>query len=553
MKKGIYLILYITVAVLWGCAADGSNKGEAEKQHVAQPSDTLYTEQKAMAVYDYQPERALQIIDSAEAVGNLSAFMADLMRMKIFGQTYKGDLADSLVAVRADVPQKRGMRYESVIYIGERLLENDTAKASLALQEDVLEMMLNAARQLGQADQAISLARQLVDVCHQQGAETEALRNEAEIGALLCAQGLKKQGFAKLDSVLVLLDGQRRFNELDALIIASKRKMDVLAGEGRYLETLPLAKRIIDRLDDYELHPKAYHDGTYREPQDAADRTDYIQFYRSQAQGRMTAAYALLGQQQSMEEVYQQIERTVREAVGREHIARYQVLEQQSELERKRAELKQQQTYTLFGGIIAVLAVAFAVYFWRQKRIVAEKNRVLVRQIDETMKYKRLYEKASPSPSKGGNVYIAERRENERTSSNQTSPPLEGLDEAFRGEAEELFLQISSMIEREQLFLNPNCDRQMLVDRLQISKERIGAAFSRGSSHPSLSAYINNLRLDHAYNLLISLPSLDFEQVALRSGFSSRKYFGDRFKLRYGMTLTEFAASRASLGADQSG
>lgn len=78
------------------------------------------------------------------------------------------------------------------------------------------------------------------------------------------------------------------------------------------------------------------------------------------------------------------------------------------------------------------------------------------------------------------------------------------------------------------------------------------AAFSRGSSHSSLSAYINNLRLDHAYNLLISQPSLDFEQVALRSGFSSRKYFSDRFKLRYGMTLTEFVASRASLGADQS-
>ena len=93
----------------------------------------------------------------------------------------------------------------------------------------------------------------------------------------------------------------------------------------------------------------------------------------------------------------------------------------------------------------------------------------------------------------------------------------------------------------------------MLVERFHISKERIGAAFSRGSSHPSLSAYINNLRLDYAYNLLISQPSLDFEQVALRSGFSSRKYFGDRFKLRYGMTLTEFAASRASLGTEQSG
>ena len=108
----------------------------------------------------------------------------------------------------------------------------------------------------------------------------------------------------------------------------------------------------------------------------------------------------------------------------------------------------------------------------------------------------------------------------------------------------DLFAQIHDTIVREQLYLNPACDRQMLIDRFGLSKERIGAAFAKGSSHPSLSAYINDLRLEHAYKLLLDQPGLDLGQVAQQSGFSSRKYFGDRFKTRYGMTPSEFRAAR---------
>ena len=43
----------------------------------ALPTDTGYTQQAAMAVYGYQPERALRIIDSAVIVGNFSEVRAD--------------------------------------------------------------------------------------------------------------------------------------------------------------------------------------------------------------------------------------------------------------------------------------------------------------------------------------------------------------------------------------------------------------------------------------------------------------------------------------------
>jgi AraC-like DNA-binding protein len=43
---------------------------------------------------------------------------------------------------------------------------------------------------------------------------------------------------------------------------------------------------------------------------------------------------------------------------------------------------------------------------------------------------------------------------------------------------------------------------------------------------------------------MLDQPGLDLGQVAQQSGFSSRKYFGDRFKSRYGMTPSEFRAAR---------
>ena len=492
----------MAVAVLLGCTA-GNRK--TTEHHEVQLTDSLYTEQKAMTVYDYQPERALQIIDSAEVVGNLSAFRADRIRMRIFGQTQKGDLADSLVAVRADVPLKHNMRYESVIYIGERLLESDSAKTSLAQQENVLEMMLNAARQLGQTEQAIMFARQLVDVCHQQGAETEALRNEAEIGALLCAQGQKEQGFSKLDSVLALLDGQRKFNELDALIIASKRKMDVLAGEGRYLETLPLAQRIIDRLDDYELHPEAYHDGTYREPQDAADRTDYIQFYRSQAQGRMTAAYALLGQQQSLEEVYQQIEHTVRDATAREHLSRYHALEQ--EMLRNEAESRSRlMTLVSVVSVSALLIVlAFASFVMFQRRSIMRKNRALTQFIAQQQAA------LQPLPSR---------------------PDL----------SSEQLHQIEERIRTERLYQNPNLGRDDICQTFNIRRDVLNQLINEHSEATSVSTLINSIRLQEACRLLTADPNMTVNAIAEQVGLTPRN-LRRLFQDQYGITPTEYRRS----------
>ena len=124
--KGNWLF-FLLLTLLLACCTSSTDQGKA-KGHVSQPSDTLYTLEAAMDVYASQPERALQIIDSAEIVGNLSDFGADMLRAKVYAGTWEEIACDS------------------AILIGERLLLHDSVKANPDMQENVLEILLNASR-----------------------------------------------------------------------------------------------------------------------------------------------------------------------------------------------------------------------------------------------------------------------------------------------------------------------------------------------------------------------------------------------------------------------
>ena len=541
MAAGSCVTMTITAWLMVGCTADGTGKVDVEKQRKAQPMDTMYTEQKAMAVYAYQPERALQIIDSAEVVGNLSQPRADFLRMRIYSQTQKGEVMDSLLG---------GSRFEATRAIGERLLQNNAVKTDLGMQQNVLEALFCTARQQRDKENGLRWARQLVDVCHRQGAETEALRNEAEIGTILCFMGQKERGFAKLDSVIAILQpppltplpqgdqlrkslegrgtpaelmmqteaeatprplrggvggGVHRFNELDALIIASKRKMDVLANEDRYLETLPLAQRIIDRLDDYELHPEAYHDGTYREPIDSTDRADYIQFYRSQAQGRMTAAYAVLGQQQSMGEVYELIERTVREATAREHLSRYHALEQDA-LRRESESRSRLMTLVAVISVSALLIVlAFVGFVMFQRHSIVRKNRALTHLIEKQQAT------LQPRPTKAD------------LSSEQLR-------------------QIEERIRTERLYQNPNLGRDDICQMFNIRRDVLNQLINEHSDAGSVSTLINSIRLQEVCRLLGTDPKMTVNAIAEQVGLTPRN-LRRLFQDQYGITPTEYRRS----------
>ena len=245
------IAIFVTIAVLIiGCTGktplpSGKSKGLGR--------DTLYTRKAAMDIYAYQPLRALQIIDSAVIVGNINDVRADMARARIYCSTQRKDQLDSLLG------GPKGVSYDTARAIGERVLKHDSVKVDLKKQKEILEILISVARMQEDTVRWLQRSGELINVCHRlgPGLETDALRTEAEMGAALYLMGQQEKGIAKLDSAIFQLESSllgedkgRAFNELDALIIALKRKIVVISTDDKYAEILPLARSIIERLDD---------------------------------------------------------------------------------------------------------------------------------------------------------------------------------------------------------------------------------------------------------------------------------------------------------------
>ncbi|MBQ9186247.1 MAG: AraC family transcriptional regulator [Prevotella sp.] len=533
MKHRLVLYTFAIVATIimaTGCMEKRAQTSK-ERSRGALLKDTVYTQQAAMNVYGYQPMQALQIIDSAVIVGNLTEVWGDLNRARIYSQTHMEEQLDSAFGWTDK------QRLDTARAIGERLLQHDSAKASLTLRQNILEILVYTARRQQNIEQVLLRSRQLVEVWREQKAETEALRTEAELGAALYYAGQQKKGLAMLDSVIAVLMppklGGYGFNELDAFIIASKRKIGVLNSMKRFAETLPLAHRITELLDDYEQHPDKYHDGSPREPKDAVNRADYIHYYRSQAQNFVTAAYAALGECGSMEETFYEIERSVKEVTAREHIARYNALQQQMEAERQRTRANNIHQQAVGIAIIALLALCFAVVVFRKNRDIRRKNRVLAQQLTE------LYGNARPAAIEHPTLTPEHSATQKDTEAYHAPSPKSNV-QSKSIISEDLYHQIRDEVIRLQLYTDPGFGRQSIIKRFHLTKDVASRVFSQGSKHSSISDFITECRLDHARRLLISRPDMSITDIATASGFGLRTTFTRSFKSKHGLTPSEF-------------
>lgn len=581
-----------------GCSASGggSHSPQSSQRQLADGgalADSSTVEAQVMAVYANDKGRALHLIDSAMAVSRqtagsksrqgLTEARADLLRARVYGRTM-------------DAPC-----YDSAIVISERLLATETAKSEPALRLEALEMLVYSTRQQGDYVLLLNHSIALAKAYAEQGCEVEALRTEAEVGAVLYRLGRTGEGLAKMDSAIHRLVPVRRFNELDASIVAMKRKIGVVRD---YALIADEAQRILTRIDDYEQHPADFSDGSPREPSDEA-RPGYIAFYRAQAQAYLAAAYAHLGQTQKardyltlaaqsdfgqtlagkkmlaptlrllgeysqMEAIYGELEAVLKEhgdtltldyaqllldraqaaqAQGRLaesatlwarhantlqqawermlrsnanlYAARYHAQEQQLAINSQQAKLTRTYIIIIALSIGLVVVLAVLVYGLHLLRLFKQKNGVLAREIAEAIKYRdKLQSLSSPHP---------------QTSEGEQEPAsLAHLTD------EQLFQYVSKVITRDELFLDPALNRQALCDRFSLTKERLGAAFAKGSPYGSLIQFLTDLRLPVAARLLVERPDLSIAEVARASGFARADTLTSNFKQRYALTPTQY-------------
>lgn len=524
--------------------------------------------------------RAMQVVDSADAAGLLSEFDAEMFRLRIISRD-EGRLAEAV------------SRYEALLEKGVPLIR----------QLDVLNALIYLSRQRDNHQMVLDYGARYIEVCRQTGKTVLALTVQGEMARALILLGRTEEGLAKMDQTITQADAVRQFTEMDACILAMKSKMRTLIDLKRYEEVIPVGEHMIAKLQDFAAHPDEYADGSSRMPKPDR-LPGYVDFYTGQAYAFLTFAYAaldrldearaysrlfdetnysrsysgrkqmasawyMLGEYDRMNAIYDEMVAAMREdtvnkdyglmlfnrakvaeiqgkpalsasywkryafllrelndkerlAAAEESAARFHEQEQQYALEKEQARHKRDRIILISLSAVAVLISIVAFLIFYQWRVMRRKNALLSKEIAENIDYKMRYLEMSDSE------HTAEVKKDES-----------GTDLATMSNTE-LFEFLHKVIISEKLFTNPLFDRQCMMDRFGLSKERIGAAFSQGSPYASLTDYINESRLSYSTLLMADNPDMPIADVASASGFSSASVFTRNFKQLYTMTPSEF-------------
>lgn len=581
MRNVLQVLLLVFILVFASCGRNNSAR------HIPNLGDTPYQEDSVLVAYGNHPDRALVMLDSALLLGNVNEYRAQFIRAKIFSK--------SLFRQRQD----------SAILICKQLLHHDSVINAPQEQENILDLLMTTSRAKVDFEGYVKWATQKAEVCRLRGEETEQWRTEAEIGMVLTRLGQPEEGMAKIDEAIRQLDEPGSIDRMDAFIIAVKRKVNVLNDQGRYGEVIPLAQRILDRLDHYEQHANDYAEDSYRLSwsDSPSDRDRYLDFSRAQTNGFLAGAYAMTGDiahareylarfdqsgyghsfsarrmiiptqmalgmydeamATSDEIVYRMGNDTInddyavilrdRAVVARakghvdeaynlmnrhanlvkvlsdslhvseahDYAARYHAQEQELKIQETEAASRMK---TIIIGVIVLLFIIASVisfYYRRQRQIITEKNRALVRMIN-------------------GTPFVAPADETEETEDPDEVGDSEDPEESATGSA--LFDTIDTAIRTEHLYVNALLQRQDVCTRFCITRHTLNNLLAQHTGSPSFPQYINNIRMEEALPLLRDKPSMTIAVIAAAVGFTPAN-FREQFKRQYGVTPQEYRQS----------
>ena len=539
-----------------------------------QPSDSLYTARAALKIYGSQPEKALAIIDSALAVGNVSPFRAQFVRAKIY--------ANSL----------EGLQRDQAIALCEELLNHDSTqvvdKATAANRNDVLDVMMDACRKNKDDEKWLRYAIERAQLSRDQGMETESLRMEAEIGAAMTRVGRREEGMIKLEQVIGALEkGGPSVDRMDAGIVARKRRIVVLDKDGRYPEIISDAQAILDKLEDYQSRPSTYAEDSFRLPPDGQAHTRYCDFYRAQAWSYLATAYCMMTPPDYAKA--REYARLVEESdygktfSGRWALAQiWKALGQWDKLlavdDEAERLLGNDTLNTDYATILKDRADAAKVkgqlpqalsYMDRYSRLQEQLNEQRLRT--EAQEYAARYhaleqeqkirEAKVDSARKDAIIIIVAvllillttftvhsvRQQRAIGEKNRALVRIIGeLNSSRKTEQadaakpdKELFELIDGVIRKEKLYTNINLQRQDIVDRFDINRHTLNDLFSAYADGQSFPAYINEMRMQDALRMLENEPDMSIGLIADAVGFTPAN-FRERFKKKFGMTPAEY-------------
>jgi len=578
MRNVLQVLLFVSMMAFASCGRNNSAR------HIPNLGDTPYQEDSVLVAYGYHPNRALVMLDSALLLGNINEYRAKFIRAKIYSK--------SLLKQRQD----------SAILICEQLLKHDSVINTLHEQENILDLLMITSRTKTDVEGYVKWATQKVEVCRLLGEDTEEWRTEAEIGMVMAHLGQPEEGMSKIDEAIRQLDAPGSIDRMDAFIIAVKRKITVLNDQGRHAEVIPLAQRILDRLDHYEQHAKDYAEDSYRLSwsDKPADRDRYIDFSRAQANGFLAGAYAMTGDAIHARECLARFDQS---GYGHSFSARRMIIPTQMALGMYDEAMAtcDEIVYRMGNDTVnddyAVILRDRAIVA-RAKGHLAEaynlmnRHANLAKVLSDSLHASEAHDYAARYHAKEQELKIQEAETASRIKSiiigviillliiagvvsfyyrrqrqiiseknralvrmiNGTPLPVladeteetEEPDEAGESEVPEtnsaLFETIDTAIRTEQLYANVSLQRQDICTRFCITRHTLNSLLAQYAGSSSFPQYINNIRMEEALPLLRDNPSMTIAAIAAAVGFTPAN-FREQFKRQYGVTPQEYRQS----------
>lgn len=533
MKLTIQLILIWMAVLLMGCSGDRAKNGAQQGDAVTggfdqtmRAADSLYNNMQFRSAYDLY----LQMLDTEEAKTDsekrLNVLNSLCMSSELSG--HKAEQTQWLQQLLDLARQEDNAYYQSMalLSMGKRLFYEGDQQQGIKYVSDAVDMA--AETDLNKTDHLVHGHLIVLAGLYDDMEDYDNALKTDERNLQLTMEGTRwgddpttqlidrRMALAKMALVLAKMGNLQRadsvYNAWKAVQYEGNHTrdyfiVDYLRKSGRYQETIPVYNQLIQQVREHG---------------------DTLGEIMNTAKWGLAWVYKKMGNYQQATEFYSQvvdIQDTLKNRKARKNAqelaAVYHAQEQELALEHEKSANTRNRLI-----IIIVLAVLLgvAVYTYtvvRQKRTINLKNQSLVAQISEAMKYKDLYKEE-----------MAKRN----TAPNDISD-LNTLTD------EQLFQYVNDVVVRERLFLDSRFDRQTIMDRFQLSKERVGAIFAKGSQYAKLTDYTQELRLEYSTMLLTNNPDKSISQVADESGFGSYSYYCKCFRQRFGMTPSEFRMS----------
>ena len=538
MNRIVYIFYIVVVAMIAGCAGCGDtkelaagNSGDADFAQTMRVADSLYNGMQFRDAYDL----FLQLLDnkevSADSEKKLRVLSSLCNASELSGHK---DEENKWLQQQMDLAEETGNDYyhamahvsmgQNVFFEGDRekgiqyvneaisLMANTDRDDADHLTHGFLNLLTSLYSEMKDYDSALQTVERNLQLTMQGtrwgGAQSQQFIDRrmalAKKAALLARMGINSSGsqksayFQRADSAYAAWKAvQYEGNHTRDYFI-----VDYMKRRGLYSEAVTIYNDLIQRI---------------------RQQGDTLGEMMNTAKWGLADVYHQMGRCEQAATLYEQvleIQDTLKSRkahnTAQELAAVYHTKEQEQTIMQQEAE-NTRQRYILFSVIAVLFAIAaLAAIVIVKNRIISRKNRLLAQQIAETLNYKKMYweEKRAQKPAVAPDTDIVTN--------------------------EEFFQHINEVIIREKLFLDPKFGRQTIMDRFQLSKERVGAIFSKGSEHAKLSSYIQQLRLDYAANLLIEQPDKSIIELANECGFSSNTYFSDCFRQHFGMSPTDF-------------